>query len=130
MTDDILFLSTPQVLAIYDQMLKRFGGSTGIRDVSLLESELGRPKSTYDGVYLYENLFDKAAALLQSLLKNYPFVDGNKITALTSAAMFLKINGIKLINCHEDEEQFAISIDNQRLSVEEISKWLKSHSEN
>lgn len=129
MSDDIIFLSTQQVLAIHDQMLKRFDGSAGLRDLSLLESALGRPQSTYDGIYLYETIFDKAAALLQSLLKNHPFVDGNKRTALTSAGMLLKINGIRLINYHEDEEQFAISVDNQSLSIEDISEWLKNHSE-
>lgn len=124
----IIFLSTPQVLAIHDQMIKRFGGSPGLREISLLESAVGRPESTYDGEYLYETIFDKAAALLKSLLKNHPFVDGNKRTALTCAGIFLKINGYKLINSHKEEEDFALNVDNQKLSVEEIGEWLKNHS--
>jgi len=57
-------------------MIKRFGGSSGIRDTSLVESAVFRCQSTYDGEELYPTIFDKAAALLQSLLKNHPFLDG------------------------------------------------------
>lgn len=109
-------------------MVKRFGGSHGIRDIGLVESAVGRPQATYDGVDLYENLYDKAAALLQSLLKNHPFVDGNKRTALTSAGIFLKANGYTLKNYHEEEVEFAVSVDNKHLSLEEIAEWLKKHT--
>ena len=123
------YLTTQQVLAIHDQMVKRFGGSHGIRDLGLVESAVGRPQATYDDADLYENIFDKAAALLQSLLKNHPFVDGNKRTALTSAGIFLKTNDYKLKNYHEEEVEFAVSVDSKHLSIEEISDWLKSHTE-
>lgn len=121
------YLQIDQVLAIHDQMVKRFGGSLGIRDLGLVESAVARPQASFDDQDLYINIFDKAAALLQSLLKNHPFVDGNKRTALTSAGLFLKINGYKLINSHKEEVEFAISVDNQHLSIEQISKWLKEH---
>ncbi len=123
-----VYLSITQVLAIHDQMIKRFGGSVGIRDISLIESALGRPQATFDGEDLYDNLFDKAAALLQSLLKNHPFVDGNKRTALTSAGIFLELNNYILINFHEEEVLFAVKVDNERLTLEKISKWLHEHS--
>ena len=122
------YLSITQVLAIHDQMIKRFGGSAGIKEITLIESAIGRPQATFDGIDLYENLFDKAAALLQSLLKNHPFVDGNKRTALTSAGIFLQINGYRLINYHAEEVAFAIRVDNEQLTLQEISKWLKGHS--
>lgn len=124
----IIFLSTPQVLLIHDQMVKRFGGSLGLRDLGLVESAVARPQSTFGGVYLYNSLFDKAAALLQSLLKNHPFIDGNKRTALTSAGLFLKKNDYKLINQHKEEVEFAVRVDNGNLTVDQISKWLKEHS--
>lgn len=124
----IIFLTTEQVLFIHDQMVKRFGGSLGVRDVGLVESAVARPQSTFGGEYLYVSIFDKAAALLQSLLKNHPFVDGNKRTALTSAGLFLKKNGYKLINSHKQEVEFAIRVDNGNLTIEQISKWLKMDS--
>lgn len=109
-------------------MIKRFGGSSGIRDLDLLESAVGRPMASFDGKDLYVSVFDKAAALLQSLLKNHPFVDGNKRTALTSAGIFLKLNGKILINSHDEEVEFAVSVDNQHLDIKEISSWLRMHT--
>jgi len=125
----VKYLTPQQVLAIHDQMVKRFGGSRGIRDIGLVESAVARPMATFDSVDLYENIFDKAAALLQSLLKNHPFVDGNKRTALSSAGIFLKMNGYIFKNYHEEEIEFGVNVDNKHLSVEDISTWLKSHSE-
>lgn len=124
----VKYLAPQQVLAIHNQMIKRFGGSFGVRDMGLLESAVGRPQASFDGQDLYVDIFDKAAALLQSLLKNHPFVDGNKRTALTSAGVFLKINGYKLVNAHKEEVAFAIRVDNEHLSIEEITKWLKKNS--
>lgn len=124
----VKFLKIDQVLFIHDQMVKRFGGSFGIRDIGLIESAIARPQSGFAGAYLYITIFDKAAALLQSLLKNHPFVDGNKRTALTSAGLFLKINGYNLTNSHQEEVEFAVRVDNGNLTVEQISIWLKEHS--
>ncbi|MEK7617447.1 MAG: type II toxin-antitoxin system death-on-curing family toxin [Patescibacteria group bacterium] len=122
------FLKIDQVLFIHDQMVKRFGGSFGIRDLGLIESAVARPQASFGEEYLYKSIFDKAAALLQSLLKNHAFVDGNKRTALTSAGLFLKKNGYKLINQHKEEVEFAVRVDNENLTIEQISKWLKEHS--
>jgi len=127
-TKKIVFLKISQVLFIHDQMVKRFGGSHGIRDIGLIESAVARPQATFGGKHLYSSLFDRAAALLQSLLKKHPFVDGNKRTALVSAGVFLKKNGYKLINNHKQEVEFAIRVDNGNLTVEQISKWLKENS--
>ncbi len=109
-------------------MIKRFGGLPGIRDLGLIESAIGRPRATFDSDDLYKTIFDKAAALLQSLFKNHPFVDGNKRTALASAGIFLKLNGYELINYHDNEVSFALKVDNKHLTIEQISKWLEKHS--
>ena len=124
----IVYISITQVLAIHDQMIKRFGGLGGVRDIGLIESAVARPQATFDSQDLYRTLFDKAAALLQSLLKNHPFADGNKRTALTSAGLFLTLNGYRLINSHEEEVDFAIQVDNEHLTLEKISQWLHSNS--
>lgn len=123
------YLTPQQVLAIHDQMVKRFGGSMGVRDIGLVESAVGRPQATFDGQDLYGTVFEKAAALLQSLLKNHPFVDGNKRTALTSAGIFLRLNGYKLLNKHDEEVEFGVRVDNAHLSLEEITIWLEQNSE-
>ena len=77
------YLTSHRVLFIHDQVIRRTGGSYGVRDLGLLESAVYRPQTTFDAQDLYLSIFDKAAALLQSLLKNHPFIDGNKRTALS-----------------------------------------------
>lgn len=109
-------------------MVKRFGGSHGIRDIGLIKSAVARPQATFGGKYLYSSIFDKAAALLQSLLKNHSFIDGNKRTALTSAGLFLWKNGYRLVNSHKEEVEFAIKVDNGNLTIKQISRWLKIYS--
>lgn len=122
------YLTPEQILAIHDQIIKRFGGSHDIRDLGLLESASARPQASFDGQDLYETIFEKAAALLHSLLKNHPFVDGNKRTAVASTGIFLKNNGYKLINQHEKELEFALKVENESLSFEQIADWLKKYS--
>jgi death on curing protein len=123
----IKFITVTRVLAIHNYAVKRYGGSQGIRDLGLVESAVARPQSGFGGEYLYTNIFDMAAALLQSLLKNHPFVDGNKRTALFSTGIFLKLNGFRLINNGKDEVEFAVRVDNSNLTLEEISAWLKEN---
>lgn len=122
------YLTPQQVLAIHHQVIRRFGGSHGIRDLALVESAVARPRASFGGQDLYRTIFRKAAALLQSLLKNHPFVDGNKRTAITSAGVFLKMNGYRLINTHKEEVKFTLRVDNERLSLEEITTWLRRNS--
>lgn len=109
-------------------MIKRFGGSLGVRDLGLIESAVERPKATFDGVDLYPDIFTKAAALMHSLLKNHAFVDGNKRTAYSSCGIFLKLNGYKLENMHNESLEFAMNVENNSLKLEEIAKWLERHS--
>lgn len=109
-------------------LVKRFGGSFGLRDKGLLESAAARPQASFGGKDLYPTIFAKSAALMHSLLKNHPFVDGNKRTALASTGIFLKLNGYKLINTHEKELEFALNVENESVSLEEIAAWLKKNS--
>lgn len=115
-------------MVLHDQMVKRFGGSHGVRDLGLIESAVERPKATFDGVDLYPDIFTKAAALMHSLLKNHAFVDGNKRTAYSSCGVFLKLNGHKLQNMHKESIKFTMDVENNSLPLEEIAKWLKKHS--
>lgn len=109
-------------------MVKRFGGSHGVRDLGLIESAVERPRMTLDGKDLYPDVFLKAATLMHSILKNHAFVDGNKRTAYSSCGIFLKLNGYKLENMHKRSLEFAMNVENNSLELEQISKWLKKHS--
>lgn len=87
------FLDFEDVLAIADIA---FGRSVTVRDFGLLQSAVHRPSAGMFGQEAYPDLYGKAAALLQSLIINHPFVDGNKRTAWLSMYTFLGLNGIEL----------------------------------
>ena len=90
------FLTLDEVLAIHADQIRRYGGTPGLRDLSLLESAIGTPEATFGGELLHGSVFEMAAAYLFHIARNHPFVDGNKRTALMCALVFLGLNGRRL----------------------------------
>lgn len=121
-------ITLEQALFAHDTIVSETGGSQGIRDIGLLDSALNRPSYTFGGVYLYETIFEKAAALVHSLLLNHPFVDGNKRTSTFLTYRFLLINNYKMDVANKELVKFALDIESKKLNLEKIAKWLKSHS--
>lgn len=124
----IKHLTLDEVIAIHDDMVDSYGGSHGIRDLGLLQSAIARPQSAFGGQDLYPSIFDKAAALFHSLMFNHAFVDANKRTTITSTARFLALNGCELQSTDRELVDFPLNVENNHLSLEEISAWLKKHS--
>ena len=118
------YLTPEQILFIHARLIAETGGEHGLRDLGLLLSAVARPEGTFDGDELYPDLYHKAAALMESLINNHPFVDGNKRTGVASAAMFLRINGTQLTASREELESFVLSIARGEESVETIAEWL------
>ena len=87
------FLSLAEVLRIHDDQIERYGGDTGIRDMQLLMSALGQPSATFGGMCLHQTPHEMAAAYCFHLVKNHPFVDGNKRVGAVAAIAFLALNG-------------------------------------
>jgi death-on-curing protein len=87
----VFFLTVSEVLKLHELQLNRYGGSTGVRDLGLLESAVSQAQAGFGGVYLHEDLAAMAAAYLFSLVKNHPFVDGNKRAGLATALAFLDL---------------------------------------
>src|SRR3982074_3670586 len=82
------YVTTADALFFHKVLIERYGGATGIRDAGALESALHRPQTGY-----YDTIVQEAAALLESLVQNHPFVDGNKRVAFAVVDVFLRING-------------------------------------
>ncbi len=91
-----IFLSIAEVLDLHDLSLHRYGGSAGVRDRGLLESAVGQPMASFGGQFLHGDLAAMASAYLVSIVKNHPFVDGNKRAGLAAALTFLDLNGIEI----------------------------------
>jgi death-on-curing protein len=123
------YLTVEQVLFLHARLIEETGGSHGVRDVALLESAVARPQATFDGVDLYPDLFYKAAALMDSLIRNHPFIDGNKRTGIAAAALFLRQNGRYLTATNSELEAFTLYVTESRPDVSEIAAWLKTYSD-
>jgi death-on-curing protein len=122
------YLTAEQVLFIHARLIAETGGLHGVRDLSMLESAVGRPAASFNNRDLYPDLFAKAAALMDSLINNHPFVDGNKRTGIAAAALFLRINGFKLTASPTELEKNTLSVAQYKMSLAEIAKWLRKDS--
>ena len=121
-------ISINEVLNIHQELINRFGGRLGIRDIQLLESALQRPFQTFDGKALYETPLEKAAALTESLLRNHPFIDGNKRVAYAVLRLFLKSTGYSILAVQEQKYQFIIAVASGELTYAQIYQWIVAHT--
>jgi death-on-curing protein len=85
------YLTVADVLELHAELISRYGGAAGVRDPGALESALFRPQSGY-----YDDIIQEAAALMESLAINHPFVDGNKRIAFAAVDVFLRMNGYRI----------------------------------
>jgi death-on-curing family protein len=122
------YLTLEEVLAIHFDQINRYGGSHGVRELNLLIAAISRPQATFGGFDLYSDVFSKASALLQSLVMNHPFVDGNKRTAIVSTARLLAINGYELKMARKDLINITLEVESKKKSIEGVASWLKKHS--
>ena len=121
-------LTLEQVSEAHEQLLKKYGGSAGIRDHRLLESAIRRPHTTVFGKSAYPSVFDKAAAICHALLFNHPFVDGNKRAAFAACHLTLRLNGWDLTVESKEIYVFLIKTIENHLDWKEISAWIKKNS--
>ena len=121
-------LLVQDILEIHELVLSEGGGGApGVRDLGLMESALGRIDAGFGGESLYPGLLEKAAALLEALIQNHPFIDGNKRTALMAAATLLEYNGVRLAYGPEDAVALTVGIAKHEVSLSEVGEWLRRH---
>ena len=109
-------------------LIEKFGGSDGIRDMNALEAAIQRPYATFDGKDLYPSIYDKAAALVESLVKNHPFIDGNKRIGYVMLRFYLLESGYDLSATQGDKYNFIIEISKGNSDFEGIRNWIVKHS--
>jgi death-on-curing protein len=121
----IVYLSIDQLLELYRVLIREFGGRSGVRDRSGLESAAARPAMTFGGEDLYVDLAAKAAALMHSLVLNHPFLDGNKRIGVAAGELFLRINGVELDASDEELESVTLSVATGQVEVEALAIWFR-----
>lgn len=121
------YLSSEEFLAIHERILIEIGGRKGIRDIKLLQSAAERPKMGIMGLEFYPDLLSKAAAYAEGLATYHVFTDGNKRTAITAAAIFLRANGYGLKMSQKEGYEFILAVAQKQKTIKDIAHWLKKH---
>lgn len=124
----IIYLTLEQVLLVHEDQIARYGGSSGLRDLALIESALFRPQSSFSGEDFYKTIFDKAAALMHSIILNHAFVDGNKRTGTAAMLVFLELNGYRLYASQSVLVKAAVRVESKEWDIEQISSWIRKNS--
>lgn len=121
MTD---YLTVADVIGLHAAALRAYGGASGLRDAGALESAVFRPQTGY-----YSDVIHEAAALMESLAMNRPFVDGNKRVAFAATDVFLRINGFRLNTDSDTIYRFMIGLfEAHRFEIKEIEPFLRMHT--
>jgi death-on-curing protein len=121
-------ISLEQVIKIQDILIDKFGGAKGIKDLAQLESALSRPYQTFGGIELHINQFHKAAAIIQSLLINHPFIDGNKRIGYVVMRLILLEKGWEIIATQDEKYSFVINNASGKMEFNEIANWIQSNA--
>jgi len=124
----VKYLTVEQILFIHSRLIGETGGSWALRDLGLLQSAVARPQASFEDQELYPTLFSKAAALMESIVRNHPFVDGNKRTGITSAAMFLALNGRRLTCSEAELERFTFQAAKGELTLDQMANWFEKNA--
>lgn len=122
MSESVDYITVADALAMHAVLLKKYGGTDGVRDMGALESALFRPQTGY-----YADLIAEAAALLESLAMNHPFIDGNKRVAFAVTDTFLRINGFRIQSSSQEiYSQFMESFASGSFTFATLEPWLRS----
>ena len=120
--------SISEVILIQDILIDKFGGKRGIRDRGLLESAINRPFQTFDNKDLYPNPVQKAAALIESIVKNHPFVDGNKRIGYVLMRLMLLDFGLDITSGQDEKYDFVTGIASGNLNFDQICDWISKNT--
>ena len=117
-------LSLSEVIDLHRRLIAESGGASGIRDLGSLESALAQPRMTF-GEDLYPTIVEKAAALGFSLVKNHPFLDGNKRVGHAAMETLLILNGFEIEAGVDEQEAFVLALAAGEIDRDELVSWLR-----
>ena len=123
------FLDLDEVLEIHRDQINRYGGLGGIRDAALLNSAIAMPKAGAATAYFHTDLFEMAAAYLFHVVKNHPFVDGNKRVGAVAALLFLDLNGIGLGIRDDDLFDIVNGVADGTTPKSAVAEFLRRHAQ-
>jgi death on curing protein len=123
-----MFLGLGEIVEIHNDQIKRYGGCSGIRDLELLKSAVAMPMTGFGEEYFHTDIYEMAAAYLFYIVRNHPFIDGNKRTGAVSAIVFLILNGIEFTVNEDSLEKMVISVASGKIGKSEIALFFRKNS--
>ena len=123
----LIFLNLDEVISIHAEMIRRYGGSPGIRDPGLLEAAVAMPEATFGGEYLHHGMAAMAAAYLFHLVSNHPFIDGNKRVGAAAADVFLGMNGCHLAASQDEYAAFVLAVAAGQAGKDATIEFFREH---
>ena len=120
-------ITLEDALYVHHKSIQEYGGSSGIRDEGALLASLARPFQTFDQQELYETPADKAAAILESLIINHPFMDGNKRTAYVLSRTLLQLFDYDMMAFDDEKYKMTIAASSGEIRFDEIKAWIEEH---
>jgi len=121
-----VWLLDAAVLIAHEISLANFGGAEGVRDFNLLESVLARPKNLF--AYKQPNLFELAATYTSGIVRNHPFVDGNKRTGFLAGAAFLELNGLELSASEPEATRIILGVAAGDVDDTQLAGWFRENT--
>ncbi len=121
-------LTLDEVLAIHAHQIERYGGAMGLRDRRVLESALAMPSASFGGEMLHPSLHEQAAAYLFHLVKNHPFIDGNKRVGLSCCLVFLRLNDLEVLADDDELVELVLGVAEGRLSKADVAVFSRDRS--
>ena len=115
-----------EVLEIHEVLIEAFGGASGVREEGLLQSAIDRPFAGFGDAEFYNTPAEKAGAMVESIVKNHPFVDGNKRTGYVLMRLLLMQSGQDLQATQDEKYDFVISIASGQIGFPEIVAWIQN----
>ena len=122
-----IFLGLEEFLEIHHDQITRYGGAEGIRDLGLLQSTLAMPQAGTGIGYFHADLFEMAAAYLFHIVRNHPFVDGNKRTGAAAALVFLEMNSIRTGVTDEALVNTVLAVAEGKLQKSALAEFFRGH---
>ncbi|MCX6266048.1 MAG: type II toxin-antitoxin system death-on-curing family toxin [Bacteroidetes bacterium] len=115
------------LITVHELLIEKYGGIQGIRDSKGLDSAITRPFMTFDQQELYPTPVSKAAALIESLICNHPFLDGNKRIGYVMMRFFLLKNKLDIKATQSEKYDFVIKIANGQIQFDQILAWIEEN---
>jgi len=123
----MIVFTKEQIIKLHEQLISKTGGENGIRDISLLESAIMTPFQSFDDTDLYPSIQSKAARLGYGLIKNHPFVDGNKRIGTHIMLLFLYFNGVELRYTQRNLADFILKLASGIKNCDDLLNWINEH---